>query len=78
MDDIAQWLRDTAGRLINGDVEDGAIETAKLVQAADHMDRLHACQAMEAYWKKQYDLTRAHLERVRAALSDTNGVRTPE
>lgn len=37
---LSDSLRWTAGGLINGDVEDGAVETDLLVRAADEIDRL--------------------------------------
>lgn len=39
VDELVQELRETAGRLINGDVEDGAVSTAMLVAAAEGLER---------------------------------------
>jgi hypothetical protein len=35
---LARWLRETAGQLILGNVEDGSVEVAKLVAAADALE----------------------------------------
>ena len=37
---VVNSLRETAGKLINGDVEDGAVETAMLSEAADLIESL--------------------------------------
>jgi len=42
MTDIIERLRHTAGHLINGQVEDGAVETGMLCEAADEIERLRA------------------------------------
>jgi hypothetical protein len=38
--DLVERLRNCAGHLINGDVEDGSVETAMLCDAADEIERL--------------------------------------
>ena len=43
---------------------------ALLRKGADEIDRLQVSERMAKYWREQYDVTRAHLERVRAALSN--------
>lgn len=39
---LSKQLRDIAGQLINGTVEDGAVECGLLCAAADEIDRLDA------------------------------------
>ena len=41
-DDLVTWLNHTAGRLINGDIADCDVETAKLVQAAARIEAQEA------------------------------------
>lgn len=47
--------------------------SAELQKARDENDRLEAAAGMAKYWREQYDLVRAHLDRVRAAL-DSSGI----
>jgi hypothetical protein len=42
---------------------------AALREATDENDRLQASAGMTRYWREQYDLLHAHMERVRAAIA---------
>jgi multidrug resistance efflux pump len=43
---------------------------AALRAATDENDRLQASAGMAQYWREQYDLVRAHMKKVRAALDN--------
>ena len=62
MSDISDQLISAAGTRSDSDAR-------LMAMAADEIDRLQAAAGMAKYWREQYDLVRAHLDRVRAALS---------
>jgi len=60
MTDIVDQLRQIAGDLINGTVEDGSVEVAMLCQAADEIEGL---RASSGNWKRMFfDMVRQRNE----------------